>query len=156
MSEVSGSWPPRPAELARWPIPWRERWGRLAVELEEVLGLPWQEAEAEAYAQVRGELVASGEPLLEPEPERPDPTLDFFDRPPLPSSLAMGPQRWRCLNRFCLHKTGWWLSVHGVLNCLNCVPPAFPHLVVARGTEADAPEVNPRYPQTPIRKGGLK
>ena len=30
------AWPPRPADLARWPIPWRERWGKLSNELEEL------------------------------------------------------------------------------------------------------------------------
>ena len=27
-------WPPRPAELASWPLAWRERWGWLANDLE--------------------------------------------------------------------------------------------------------------------------
>jgi hypothetical protein len=28
-------WPPRPAELADWPIDWRERWGGLANHMED-------------------------------------------------------------------------------------------------------------------------
>jgi hypothetical protein len=56
-------------------------------------------------------------------------------------SLPSDKVRWRCLNPYCLHETGWWLSPQRVVQCLNCRPPASPDLVVARGTEADAPEV---------------
>jgi hypothetical protein len=48
-------WPPRPDELADWPIPWRERWGRLANALE-ARGMPWPQCEAEAFEQVKVEM----------------------------------------------------------------------------------------------------
>jgi hypothetical protein len=51
--------------------------------------------------------------------------------------------RWRCLNRFCLHKGRWWMSAHGVVNCVNCRPPAFSGLVVAEGDAEEAPFVEP-------------
>ncbi len=37
--------------LAGWPVPWRERWGRRANELEET-GLSWRDAEAQAFVEV--------------------------------------------------------------------------------------------------------
>lgn len=48
---------------------------------------------------------------------------------------------WRCENEYCLHRGRWWLSVHGVVSCLNCHPPAFPEFVRATGDAADAPLV---------------
>lgn len=51
--------------------------------------------------------------------------------------------RFRCRNPYCLHPGTWWLSRHGVVNCMNCRPPAFPGLVVAKGNAVDAPEVCP-------------
>jgi hypothetical protein len=47
-------WPPRPAELAGWPIEWRERWGRLANQLEEE-GVPFPESERAAFGVVKAE-----------------------------------------------------------------------------------------------------
>lgn len=41
--------------------------------------------------------------------------------------------RWRCLSTTCLRKGRWWMSAHGVVNCMNCRPPAFPDLVVVEG-----------------------
>lgn len=51
------NWSSRPEELADWPIPWREAWGRLANELHEVAeagGMPaqWWEVEMLAYDQL--------------------------------------------------------------------------------------------------------
>lgn len=37
--------------VADWPVEWRERWGRRANELEEA-GLPWRDAEAQAFVEV--------------------------------------------------------------------------------------------------------
>jgi hypothetical protein len=45
-------WPPRPAELARWPIPWRERWGCRANELD-LAGVPWPDHERQAFDEIR-------------------------------------------------------------------------------------------------------
>jgi hypothetical protein len=63
-------WPPRPAELATWPVEWRERWGRLANELE-VAGTPFPESERRAFVQVKAEIAeaeARGEviPFVDP------------------------------------------------------------------------------------------
>jgi hypothetical protein len=49
--------PPRPAELADWPISWRERWGRLANDLE-ARGTPFPESEAQAFRHVKIEIGA--------------------------------------------------------------------------------------------------
>src|SRR5262249_13779257 len=46
-------WPPRPKELAAWPIDLRQRWGERAAELQ-YSGLPWREAEKQAYAELGG------------------------------------------------------------------------------------------------------
>ena len=56
--ESPAPWPPRPAELARWPIAWRERWGRLANELEDQ-GVPWPEHERRAFDRIKAEMEAS-------------------------------------------------------------------------------------------------
>jgi hypothetical protein len=48
-------WPPRPAELADWPVEWRERWGRLANELEDQ-GMPFPQHEIEAFRRVKTEI----------------------------------------------------------------------------------------------------
>jgi hypothetical protein len=46
------------AELARWPIPWRESWGRLANKLQDQ-GIPWPEHERRAFDQIKAEMTAS-------------------------------------------------------------------------------------------------
>jgi hypothetical protein len=51
-------WPPRPAELAEWPLEWRQRWGLRANELESQ-GVPWPEHERQAFNQVEAEMEAS-------------------------------------------------------------------------------------------------
>jgi hypothetical protein len=48
------TWPPRAPELADWPVEWRERWGRLANELEES-GMAWNHAESMAFDLTKGE-----------------------------------------------------------------------------------------------------
>jgi site-specific DNA-methyltransferase (adenine-specific) len=50
-------WPPRPAELADWPLAWRERWGRLANDLE-ARGAPFPDSESEAFRCVKAEMEA--------------------------------------------------------------------------------------------------
>jgi hypothetical protein len=47
-------WPPRPVELASWPVEWRERWGRLANQLED-WGMRFPECEREAYIRIKAE-----------------------------------------------------------------------------------------------------
>ena len=66
------TWKSRPQELAEWPIPWREAWGRLANEFHEVAeagGMPaqWWEVEMLAYCQLswRKEDGQSAEQALE-------------------------------------------------------------------------------------------
>src|SRR4051812_31675689 len=39
------------AELAEWPLKWRERWGRRANALEDQ-GLKWKEAEVRAFIEI--------------------------------------------------------------------------------------------------------
>jgi hypothetical protein len=50
-------WPPRPAELASWPLEWRQRWGLLANELEAA-GIPRPEHERQAFDIVKAEMEA--------------------------------------------------------------------------------------------------
>ena len=47
-------------KLARWPDPWRERWGRRANALEES-GLDWREAERVAFERTVEERTATQE-----------------------------------------------------------------------------------------------
>ncbi len=61
---ASTPWPPRPDELASWPVAWRERWGHLANDLE-ARGTPWPQSEAEAFRQVKGEMEAGPATLTE-------------------------------------------------------------------------------------------
>jgi hypothetical protein len=50
-------WPPRPAEIGAWPIPWRQRWGELSNQLEDQ-GIPFPESERRAFARVKAEMDA--------------------------------------------------------------------------------------------------
>jgi hypothetical protein len=47
-------WPPRPPELARWPVAWRAKWGLLANELESQ-GVPFPECERRAFDRLKAE-----------------------------------------------------------------------------------------------------
>jgi hypothetical protein len=125
--------------LPDWPAEWRQRWGELANQYQDA-GLSWHEAEARAFAEVSAERESGAVPPLLTMP---------------PPAEPSAPVRWRCQSPVCLHKAGWWMSRWGVVNCRNCVPPSFPELVVARGTEADAPLVDPvRSHQTVVPTGG--
>jgi hypothetical protein len=55
---VAPSWPPRPAELAGWPVAWRQRWGRLANELQD-RGIPWPDHERIAFDRIKDEMDAA-------------------------------------------------------------------------------------------------
>ena len=48
------SWPPRPLELARWPLEWRAKWGVRANELQDQ-GVGWPEHERRAFVEVKAE-----------------------------------------------------------------------------------------------------
>jgi hypothetical protein len=48
-------WPPRPAELAHWPVEWRAKWGVRANELQDQ-GVPWPEHERQAFHQIKAEM----------------------------------------------------------------------------------------------------
>ena len=54
---ASMPWPPRPDELASWPLAWRERWGALANHLE-ARGTSWPQSEAESFRRVKAEMEA--------------------------------------------------------------------------------------------------
>ena len=47
-------WPPRPAELAEWPVEWRAKWGVRANELQDQ-GVGWPEHERRAFVEVKAE-----------------------------------------------------------------------------------------------------
>jgi hypothetical protein len=75
------SWPPRPAELGRWPIPWRLAWGRLANKLEDE-GLTTWDAEQMAFVEIKAAMQqALQAPPPEPEPPAapPAPAQGSFD-----------------------------------------------------------------------------
>src|SRR5579883_2493904 len=61
-------WPPRPAELARWPVEWRARWGLLANALQDE-GVPWPAHEQRAFEQVKAEMTRMDHPPADPAPE---------------------------------------------------------------------------------------
>jgi hypothetical protein len=125
--EPEGELPSYPwrSAVADWPASWRQRWGELANQHQDA-GLSWHKAEARAFTEVSAEHESGAEP----------PPLTL----PPPAELS-APLKWRCLNSSCLHKTGWWMSMWDVVQCTNCKPPTFASLVVAQGTEADAPLV---------------
>jgi hypothetical protein len=52
-------WPPRPPELAYWPNELRERWGRLANQLE-ASGVRFPESERRAFLEVKASLRGRG------------------------------------------------------------------------------------------------
>jgi hypothetical protein len=90
------------------------------------------------------------EPSIELFGDIPDPSIGTA----MSSSIAR-PVRWRCLSPFCRDGSRWWLSACGLVLCRNCVPPAFPELIVAQGTLADAPLVDPDRSTTTVGvKGG--
>lgn len=55
VAAVPTSNPPTPllwrAQIADWPVPWREQWGRRTAELED-FGLSWREAEERAFDEL--------------------------------------------------------------------------------------------------------
>ena len=66
------AWPPRPDELAWWPIPRRQRWGERANALIDA-GLDWQAAERQAFDEEKAGLLdgapATTDPATPPPPE---------------------------------------------------------------------------------------
>jgi hypothetical protein len=65
---VPAPWPPRPAELAEWPVEWRARWGLLANELQDQ-EVPWPEHERRAFDLVKAEKERMDHPPCDPAPE---------------------------------------------------------------------------------------
>jgi hypothetical protein len=53
--ESPAPWPPRPVELAGWPIEWRRRWGVLANALQDQ-GIPWPDHERVAFGLTKAEM----------------------------------------------------------------------------------------------------
>ncbi len=47
-------WPPRPTELAEWPIPWRMKWGILSNQLQDQ-GVPWPDYERQAFKTIKAQ-----------------------------------------------------------------------------------------------------
>jgi len=69
---------------------------------------------------------------------------------PNPIGPVGTPNRWRCLNPYCLHKSRWWMSAYGVVLCANCQPPGLPSLVIAEGDTSTAPLVEPGRSQQAV------
>jgi hypothetical protein len=62
-------WPPRPPELSGWPVERRERWGRLANDLE-AQGTPFPDSEVEAFRRVKADMQQHGTiRLARPKPD---------------------------------------------------------------------------------------
>lgn len=84
----TGTRPPAPAfhplayrsVVADWPIAWREEWGRRANELEES-GVPWRDAETQAFVEFWHKLQREGRVAPSPEAEA---TSSGMDAPSLP------------------------------------------------------------------------
>jgi hypothetical protein len=55
---AGAAWPPRPVELAHWPIERRERWGWLANQ-HELDGVPFPESERRAFDLIKTEMEAA-------------------------------------------------------------------------------------------------
>ena len=136
---------PWQAKLKFWPQVLRDAWDEKAGVLEFDGGLDRDIAERLAFEMI------AGRPAIDPwdDEMRTDPRREGFrmvdpaeldDHVPVPTpdDVALA-QPWTCQNPFCRHKGRWWLSPLGVLNCANCVPPAFPELVVAAGDAETAP-----------------
>lgn len=54
---MNAPWPPRPVELATWPLHWRRRWGELANQYEDA-GDAWDVAERKAFERAKAEMQA--------------------------------------------------------------------------------------------------
>lgn len=82
------AWPPRPPEIATWPIAWRERWGRRSNELEDQ-GIAFPASEIQAFGeiapQVAAEKAAQAVTGIRPQP--------VIARPPASSAGPVRPQR---------------------------------------------------------------
>jgi hypothetical protein len=140
--------------MALWSAEMKEDWCERAAIREYEGNLARDAAERNAFDDIASRLVeaASIHSELEIKPNDPwdrierwlrlkgfsevDPAeLDSYKRFDWPVPLPEeGQEVWRCQNRYCLHKGGWWKSVCGVINCLNCQPPALPSLVIEIGT----------------------
>jgi hypothetical protein len=59
LADEGAIWPPRPDDLASWPVARREMWGIRANELEGQ-GLSWRDAERRAYAETAEAMAAEG------------------------------------------------------------------------------------------------
>jgi len=101
-------WGPPPADtgwravVARWPVEWRERWGRRANDLQDG-GEPWDAAEWIAYGELAPDLAVAGRrgevAHAEPAPGLSDPEvvaaidLAFGDGDPAPAGPSgQGPR----------------------------------------------------------------
>jgi hypothetical protein len=69
-------WPPRPDELADWPIPWRKRWGEVANTLQDT-GVPWPEHEQLAFDQIKAKMA---KPHVAPVAAVAEKQTSLFDR----------------------------------------------------------------------------
>jgi hypothetical protein len=142
------------AEMALWSEELKEEWCERAAIREYEGNLDRAAAERSAFEDIASRLVTAP-PMpdeLEIEPvdrwdrierwlrlhgfSEVDPAeLDSYKRFDWPIAPAeQGQEPWRCQNRDCLHKVGWWKPVCSVINCLNCQPPALPSLVIEIGT----------------------
>ena len=75
-------------------------------------------------------------------------TVDLGVFPALHPTIGP-PNRWRCGNPYCQGSGSWWKSIHNVVLCANCQPPASSGLVIASGDSSNAPEIYVnRSPQT--------
>lgn len=82
---ASMPWPPRPVELATWPTPYREAWGRRSAELEDA-GVPWPESERTAFREVRAAMLAAGPSVELESPAAESPAPLTTPTPSVPAS----------------------------------------------------------------------
>jgi hypothetical protein len=65
--------------------------------------------------------------------------------------MTISTQPWTCTISTTTRCSGaWWQSIHDVVLCATCQPPALPELVRASGDAASAPLVEVGRTSTPI------
>jgi hypothetical protein len=117
-------------------------------------------AKPENQGKYKCETAQPDHPRLEPKPERPDPPNSTLELEPTQTvkhvrsnpteTMHLPLVKWECIGPYCRDRNKWWISIHGYIQCKNCHPPSFPHLVAEEGTMKDAPMVRLGYSCTPI------
>ncbi len=132
---------------AEWEHLSAQRWGPALSDPTHVIGRPLSQDPDRLKAALEGDSTDSTTPVITSTTLRTPATEAELASPApadgslIPSTGASAGRRWRCGNRYCLHKGRWWMSRYGVVRCMNCQPPGFPCLIIEEGDAAKAPIV---------------